>query len=214
MLLYAKHAKGHQWVRFRGRKIGSLLMGLMLSATTGHCFGEVYRCTDSSGRVLIGDQPCAVKNGGTSTSPKVKEPNALMTRQATQSDKEQVSMTRDSLEQKIESKHNLECRDMRGQLKKHGHFASNVLLLGATLTQDDRLIWERYQVACLAQAKDIVILDQAQRERADTDKVRKAACDIKTRDYEKRAQMLNNSSSDLERSALAVLQAEVSRGCR
>ena len=103
---------------------------------------------------------------------------------------------------------------MRTQLKKQGHFVSHALHLEPSVNKDDKLIEVQYQQNCLTQVKDILVLDQAQKERMSAEKARKAACDIKTREYEKRKQHLNSASSDLDVTMFEVLHAEVKRGCR
>ena len=214
MLLCVRHVKNKRWFGFRGKAVGFLLATVMLSAMSLSCYAQVYKCTDANGRVTMGDQPCVVKSVAVNTKGKTKELLPAPGKETTQAEKEQTTLSRDALEQKIQLKHNAECREMRIQLKKHGYFASSLLLLETTQSDVDKVMSERYRISCLAQAKDIVVLDEAQKEGASLERARKATCDIKTRDYEKRKQVVNTSSSELEANALAVLQAEVMRGCR
>jgi hypothetical protein len=218
MLLCIRHVKKKWRLRFKGKAIGFLLTTVMLSATSLICFAQVYKCIDANGRVTMGDQPCVVKSVSISTRGKEKEQlsvaNKETIKEGIQTEKEQATLLRDALEQKILFRHNAECRDMRIQLKKQGHFATNPLLLEVTQSNSDKPIWERYRTGCLYQAKDIVVLDEAQKEGASLERARKAACDVKTRDYEKRKQIANSALSELESNVLASLHAEVKRGCR
>jgi Domain of unknown function (DUF4124) len=193
---------------------GFLLVVVLFFATPMFSYGQVYKCADANGRVTIGDQPCVVKNASLTTTPKHKEMVIAPSKEPAQTEKEQVAFARDALEQKIQLKHSSECRDMRILLRKHGYFASDPLHLESGLQQESKLTGEKYLLVCLAQAKDVVILDQAQKESLSAEKARNAACDIKKSDYERRKKLMNSSSSDLEVNAFTVLQAEVLRGCR
>jgi hypothetical protein len=174
---------------------------------------SIYRCVDAYGRVSVGDLPCVAKpevvNKKEQEQVKEKQPVA-----GVPTEKGQDALLRDILEQKILSKHTAQCRDLRLLLRKNGHFASHPLTEATTLSDVDKLAREQYQVICMAQAKDVVVLAQVQSERISVEKARKAACDVKLREYENRKHSLNSTSSDLERHAFGVLQAEVSRGCR
>jgi hypothetical protein len=184
--------------------------------------GAIYKCVDARGRVLIGDQPCVVHDApvASASDRKAKESLAavaalpLTIKEPSQPERVQSLLEHESLEQKIQLKHNAECRDMRLQLKKKGHFASNPLLLEPSVNKDDKLIEVRYQQNCISQVKDIVVLDLAQKEKMSADKARKIACDSKTREYEKRKQQLTGASSYLDVTMFELLQAEVKRGCR
>jgi hypothetical protein len=193
---------------------GILLVGVLFFSTPMFSYGQVYKCADANGRVTIGDQPCVVKNASISTTPKNREPVIAPSKEPAQTEKEQAAFARDALEQKIQLKHSSECRNMRIHLRKHGYFASDPLNLESGLPQESKLIGEKYFLVCFAQAKDVVILDQAQKESLSAEKARNAACDIKRSDYERRKKLMNSSSSDLEVAAFTVLQAEVLRGCR
>jgi hypothetical protein len=217
MFLHAKHVESRPWCCFRCRIIAFALAVSVLGAASLPCHAEVYKCIGANGRMVIGDQPCTVKDtvvAGAKERFKEPLPRATVNRVLGQSERDSAAFSQDYLEQKIQLKHDPECRGIRIQLKKNGHFASKPLLVEATLSDADKLIWEHYRISCLSQAKDVVVLDEAQKDGASLERVRKAACDIKTRDYEKRRQTVNASSSDLEANALAVLQAEVLRGCR
>lgn len=204
--------------------MGVLLAACVLSSVPMFSYGAIYKCVDAKGRVLIGDQPCVVRDiAATSSRDGGKEAVAAVAVQPSataaikeplQAERVQALSEREALEQKIQLKHNTECRGMRIQLKKQGHFASNALHLEPSVNKDDKLIELRYQQNCLAQVKDIVVLDQAQKESMSAEKARKTACDIKTREYEKRKQLLNSASSDLDITTFDVLHAEVRRGCR
>ncbi len=201
-------------------------MGVLLAAlaflSPASSFGAIYKCVDMSGRVLISDQQCVVNDvaPGVKEKPKASLPvvavvaSAATNKEPFQAERALILLERESLEQKIQLKHNTECRDMRTQLKKQGHFASNALHLELSVNKNDKLLEAQYQKNCLAQVKDIVVLDQAQKERMSAEKARKTICDIKTREYEKRKQQLNSTSSDLDITTLEVLQVEVKRGCR
>jgi hypothetical protein len=199
-----------------------LLAAWVFSSVSMLSYGAIYKCVDAKGRVLIGDQPCVVHDAAAASArdSRVKESLAVVAapplaiKEPSQPERVQALLERESLEQKIQLKHNTECRDLRIQLKKQGHFASNPLLLEPSVNKDDKLKEVQYQQKCLTQAKDIVILDQAQKERVSADKVRQAACEIKVREYEKRKQQLNGASSDLDVTIFEVLHAEVKRGCR
>jgi Domain of unknown function (DUF4124) len=213
MLLCFRHVENKRRLGLSGKAFGFLLTSLMLSVTSTRCFSQVYKCVDANSRVTMSDQPCPVKNI-VNAKDKIREAQPVLNKETFQTEKEQANTLRESLEKKIQQKHGAECRDMRIQLKKQGHFVSHPLLLDATQLEVEKTLWERYRIGCLAQAKDVVALDEAQREGASADKARKVACDIKTRDYEKRRQLANSTLSDLEVIALATLQAEVMRGCR
>lgn len=203
-------------------QIVCLLAFAVLYVTAPVCHAaSIYRCVDAYGRVSVGDLPCAVKPAVANKKEqenkkeqgqekeKEKQPAA-----GVQTDKGQEALLRDILEQKILSKHSTQCRDLRLLLRKNGHFASHPLTEATPLSDVDKLAREQYQVICMAQAKDVVVLAQVQNERISIEKARKAACDAKIRDYESRKHLLNSASSDLERNGFAVLQAEVLRGCR
>jgi hypothetical protein len=193
---------------------GLLLAGMLFFSVPMLGYGQVYKCAEANGRVTIGDQPCVVKNASLSTTPKHKELVIAPGKETAQAEREQAVFARDALEQKIQLKHSSECRDLRILLRKHGYFASDPLHLESGLPQESKLTGEKYLLVCLAQAKDVVILDQAQKESLSAEKARNAACDIKRSDYERRKKLMNSSSSDLEVAAFTVLQAEVLRGCR
>lgn len=193
---------------------GFLLVGVLFLSVPLLGYGQVYKCAEANGRVTIGDQPCVVKNASISATPKNKEPVIAPSKEPAQAEKEQAAYARDALEQKIQLKHSSECRNMRIHLRKHGYFASDPLNLESGLPQESKLMGEKYFLVCIAQAKDVVILDQAQKETLSAEKARNAACDIKKSDYERRKKLMNSSSSDLEVAAFNVLQAEVLRGCR
>jgi hypothetical protein len=169
--------------------------------------------------VSVGDLPCVAKpevvnkkeqeNKKDQEQVKEKQPAADVP-----TEKGQDALLRDSLEQKIQSKHSTQCRDLRLLLRKNGHFASDPLTPATTLSEADKHARDQYQLICMAQAKDVVVLAQVQSERISVERARKAACEIKTRDYESRKLSMNSASSDLERHAFGVLQAEVLRGCR
>ena len=201
-----------------------LLAFAVLYVTAPVCHAaSIYRCVDAYGRVSVGDLPCAVKPAVANKKEqenkkeqgqekeKEKEKQAAA---GVQTDKGQEALLRDILEQKILSKHSAQCRDLRLLLRKNGHFASHPLTEATPLSDVDKLAREQYQVICMAQAKDVVVLAQVQNERINVEKARKAACDVKLREYEKRKQLLNSTSSDLERQAFDVLQSEMSRICR
>jgi hypothetical protein len=207
-------------------QIVCLLAFAVLYVTAPVCHAaSIYRCVDAYGRVSVGDLPCAVKpavankkeqenkkeQGQEKEKEKEKEKQAAA---GVQTDKGQEALLRDILEQKILSKHSTQCRDLRLLLRKNGHFVSHPLTEATSLSDVDKLAREQYQVICMAQAKDVVVLAQVQSERISAEKARKAACDVKLREYESRKHSLNSTSSDLERHAYGVLQAEVSRGCR
>jgi hypothetical protein len=213
MLLCFRYVENKRRLGLSGKAIGFLLTIVMLCVISTRCFGQVYKCVDANGRVTMSDQPCPVKNI-VNTKDKIKEAQPALNKETVQIEKEQANTLRERLEKKIQHKHSAECWDMRIQLKKQGYFVSHPLLLGATQVEADNAVWERYKIGCLAQARDVVALDEAQREGASADKARKVACDIKMRDYEKRRQSANSALSDLEVNALATLQAEVMRGCR
>ncbi|MEY4538225.1 MAG: hypothetical protein RL171_2376 [Pseudomonadota bacterium] len=191
---------------------------LYVTAPVCHA-ASIYRCVDAYGRVSVGDLPCAVKPAVAykKEQENKKEQGQEKEKQAAagaQTDKGQEALLRDILEQKILSKHSTQCRDLRLLLRKNGHFVSHPLTEATSLSDVDKLAREQYQVICMAQAKDVVVLAQVQSERISAEKARKAACDVKLREYESRKHSLNSTSSDLERHAFGVLQAEVSRGCR
>lgn len=197
-----------------------LLAFAVLYVTAPICHAaSIYRCVDAYGRVSVGDLPCAVKPAVAykKEQENKKEQGQEKEKQAAagaQTDKGQEALLRDILEQKILSKHSTQCRDLRLLLRKNGHFVSHPLTEATSLSDVDKLAREQYQVICMAQAKDVVVLAQVQSERISAEKARKAACDVKLREYESRKHSLNSTSSDLERHAFGVLQAEVSRGCR
>jgi hypothetical protein len=196
------------------QQIVCLLVFVVFYVTAPICYAaSIYRCVDAYGRVSVGDLPCVAKpevvNKKEQEQAKEKQPVA-----GVPTEKGQDALLRDILEQKILSKHTAQCRDLRLLLRKNGHFASHPLTEATTLSDVDKLAREQYQVICMAQAKDVVVLAQVQSERISVEKARKAACDVKLREYENRKHSLNSTSSDLERHAFGVLQAEVSRGCR
>jgi hypothetical protein len=201
-------------------QIVCLLAFAVLYVTAPVCHAaSIYRCVDAYGRVSVGDLPCAVKPAVAykKEQENKKEQGQEKEKQAAagaQTDKGQEALLRDILEQKILSKHSTQCRDLRLLLRKNGHFVSHPLTEATSLSDVDKLAREQYQVICMAQAKDVVVLAQVQSERISAEKARKAACDVKLREYESRKHSLNSTSSDLERHAFGVLQAEVSRGCR
>lgn len=185
-----------------------VLVALYVSAT--NCYAaSIYKCVDAYGRVSVGDLPCAVKPAVVSKKELEKQPIAGI-----QAEKVPSELPRDILEQQILSKHSTQCRDLRLLLRKNGHFASHPLAEATPLSDVDKLARYQYQAICMAQAKDVVMLAQVQSDRISVEKARKAACDVKLREYESRKRLLNSTSSDLERQAFGVLQAEVSRGCR
>jgi Domain of unknown function (DUF4124) len=217
MFLYSKHVESNLWLNVGCQTIGFMLVVLLLCSTSLLCHAEVYKCVGANGRIVIGDLPCVAKDAVTTNAKeRVKEPSPLpaVSRVTSQPERERDILSQENLERKIQLKHDTECRDIRVHLKKHGHFASSLLLLESAQSDGDKLMWERYRIRCLPQAKDVVVLDEAQKEGAALEKARKATCDIKTRDYEKRKQTASSSLSELEVNALAVLQAEVMRGCR
>jgi hypothetical protein len=191
-----------------------LLALVAVCVTTPICHAaSIYRCVDAYGQVSVGDLPCVAKPEVISKKEqeKVKDKQAVA---GVPAEKRQDALLRDSLEQKILSKHSAQCRDLRLLLRKNGHFASDPLTPATTLSEVDKHARDQYQLICMAQAKDVVVLAQIQSERVSVERARKAACDIKARDYESRKLSMSSASSDLERRAFGVLQAEVLRGCR
>jgi Domain of unknown function (DUF4124) len=196
------------------QQIVCLLAFAVLYVTAPICHAaSIYRCVDVYGRVSVGDLPCVVKPVAVNK----KEKESVKDKQAVAgvlTEKGLDVLFREAVEQKILFKHSTQCRDLRLLLRKNGHFASDPLALATTLTEADKHARDQYQLICMAQAKDVVVLAQIQSERISAERARKAACDIKTRDYESRKLSMNSASSDLERHAFGVLQAEVLRGCR
>jgi hypothetical protein len=213
MLLCYRLAKNDQ-------QIICLLALVAVCVTAPICHAaSIYRCVDAYGRVSVGDLPCVAKPEVISKKEQEnkKEQELLKDKQAVAgvpAEKGQDALLRDSLEQKILSKHSAQCRDLRLLLRKNGHFASDPLTPATTLSEVDKHARDQYQLICMAQAKDVVVLAQIQSERISVERARKAACDIKARDYESRKLSMSSASSDLERRAFGVLQAEVLRGCR
>jgi hypothetical protein len=195
-------------------QIVCLLAFAVLYVTAPICqAASIYRCVDAYGRVSVGDLPCVVKPVAVNKKEHepVKEKQAVA---GVPTEKGQDALFRETVEQKILSKHSTQCKDLRLLLRKNGHFASDPLTPATTLSEADKHARDQYQLICMAQAKDVVVLAQIQSERISVERARKAACEIKTRDYESRKLSMNSASSDLERNAFGVLQAEVLRSCR
>jgi Domain of unknown function (DUF4124) len=189
-------------------------VALYVTTPLGHA-GSIYRCVDAHGQVTVGDLPCVVRPAAVTKKEQEnkKEPEKQPVA-SIHAEKGQDALFRETVEQKILSKHSTQCRDLRLLLRKNGHFASDPLTPATTLSEADKHARDQYQLICMAQAKDVVVLAQIQSERISVERARKAACEIKTRDYESRKLSMNSASSDLERNAFGVLQAEVLRGCR
>lgn len=195
--------------------VGISVFGVLIFFQASHCLAEIYKCMGPGGRVTIGDQPCAPS--GADAAAAFEKSKAVFAstpamRTPDKTDKE-PSSTALALEEKILQMHSPECREFRIQLKRLSYLADASLVVHRPISVGDRSIWEHYQLKCLPQAGDIVALSLAQQDGAKRESSRKALCDRKAVEYERRKKM-GSHLSEIEAQALAVLASEVARGCR
>lgn len=121
--------------------------------------------------------------------------------------------TRDSLEDRILAGHNPECKALRQNISQQGAIKDGIINVPTKADTGLQSAWGRYQALCLTQAKDITVLYTAQKEGEKREAARKAACEIKTREYKNRS-LTKSSMTEAQLDNLAILGAEVARGCR
>jgi Domain of unknown function (DUF4124) len=174
----------------------------MLIANTATA--EVYKCKGASGKVTMSDIPC--------DSTQVQAQVQTKEKPQTEQHKKDVPAQGDALEERILAAHTRECRSLRQQLSKEGLLKDGVVL-ASPQNAGKETTWTKYEASCLNRANDVANLYLAQKETARLEAVRKATCDAKANDYQKR-QVNKANMTEKQTDELAILAAELARGCR
>jgi hypothetical protein len=161
---------------------------------------EVYKCKGAGGRMTLSDIPCE------STQVQAKE------KPQPEPYKKDALAQSDALEERILAAHTKECRALRQQLSQEGLVKDGVMLALPPNTSKETA-WGQYDRSCANRANDVTKLYLALKEASRLEAIRKTACEVKARDYQKR---LENKAAMTENQIqeMSILASEVARGCR